>query len=332
MSASTSSLPDRNARPRRAIPAAALTCACLFALAIVLGVVFGAVPAGQATLNGLIAGSYLAIGALGLTLVFGVLRLVNFAHGDMLTLGAYATIGFTALGAPFYVAVPAALLVGAVAAMLAEKAIWRPMRNAGAGTLQMFLSAIGLALLLRHVIQFIGGGQARTLGIDTLTTFEVFGLRVGIVQVLVLGVGIVAMAAVGIVLGHTRAGKEMRAYADNRSLAEVSGIDTMRVVRRTWIASGGLAALAGILYGAAIGTFNPNFGITVLLSLFAAAIVGGIGNAYGALLGGLLIGLTQEWSTLLFNPRWKPAVGFSILILTLLFMPNGIFGKKRRRS
>jgi neutral amino acid transport system permease protein len=124
----------------------------------------------------------------------------------------------------------------------------------------------------------------------------------------------------------------MRALADNMALAEASGIDTLRTIRITWAVAGGLAALAGILYASAIGSINPNFGVTILLSLFAAAVLGGIGNAYGALAGGIVIGLAQEWSTLFFNPRWKPAVGFAILILTLLFLPRGIFGRKRART
>jgi neutral amino acid transport system permease protein len=115
------------------------------------------------------------------------------------------------------------------------------------------------------------------------------------------------------------------------SLAEVTGVDTRRTIRATWLIAGALAALAGILYAASIGSINPNFGFTILLSLFAAAVLGGIGNAYGALAGGIVIGLSQEWATLFLNPRWKPAVGFAILILTLLLMPRGIFGRKRAR-
>ena len=108
--------------------------------------------------------------------------------------------------------------------------------------------------------------------------------------------------------------------------------DTIKSIRLTWAVAGALAGLAGILYAAAIGSINPNFGVTILLSLFASAVLGGIGNAYGALAGGIVIGLSQEWSTLFFNPRWKPAIGFAILILTLLVMPRGIFGRKKARS
>jgi neutral amino acid transport system permease protein len=314
------------------VSAPALVCLGLAVVALGLAIWFGSVAAGQATVNGLVAGSYLGLGAIGLTLVFGVLRLVNFAHGDFLTAGAYFTIGLSALGVPFTAAALLAIVATAVLALVTEQVVWRPMRNSGAGTLQLFLTAIGLALVIRFSIQFVGGGQPRTLGVDILSAVEIGGVRLGLMQAAVLVVGLVAMTAVGLMLRHTRLGKEMRAYADNRALAEVSGIDTRRIVTMTWLLSGLLAGLAGILYSAAIGTFNPNFGLTLLLSLFAAAILGGIGNAYGALFGGVVLGLSQEWATLLFNPRWKPAVGFAILILTLLFLPQGIFGKPRRRS
>jgi neutral amino acid transport system permease protein len=279
-----------------------------------------------------VAGSYLGLGAIGLTLVFGVLRLVDFAHGDLLTAGAYFTIGLSTLGLPLGLAVPGAILGTALLAYLSEVLIWRPMRDARAGSLQLFLTAIGLALVIRFSIQFVSGGQARTLGVDILSSFEIGAARLGMMQGIVLVAGLIAMALVGLMLRHTRLGKQMRAYADNRALAEVSGVETRRIVIVTWLLSGLLAGLAGLLYAAAIGTFNPNFGLTLLLSLFAAAILGGIGNAYGALVGGLIIGLSQEWATLIVNPRWKPAVGFVILILTLLVLPQGIFGKTRRKS
>ena len=310
----------------------ALVLLGLLGVVALLAAVFGLQAAAQATVNGLVAGSYLGLGAIGLTLVFGVLRLVNFAHGDLLTAGAYFVIGLSALGLPLLLAVPAAIAGAAALAYVSELLIWRPMRDARAGVLQLFLTAIGLALVIRFSIQFVAGGQARTLGVDILSAVEFGGVRLGLMQATVLGTGLLTMALVGLMLRHTRLGKQMRAYADNRALAEVSGIETGRIVVITWLLSGALAGLSGLLYAGAIGTFNPNFGLTLLLSLFAAAILGGIGNAYGALIGGLVIGLSQEWATLLFNPRWKPAVGFAILILTLLVLPQGIFGKARRKS
>jgi neutral amino acid transport system permease protein len=317
---------------RLSLPPPLLVVAALASIALALAAVFGPRAAGQATVNGLVAGSYIGLGAIGLTLVFGVLRLVNFAHGDLLTAGAYIAIGLSTLGLPLALAAPAAIIATSVLAYATEATIWRRMRATGAGTLQLFLTAVGLAFVIRFSIQFVAGGQARTLGLDILSAVEAGGVRLGLMQAAVLVVGLLAMALTGLMLRYTKLGKEMRAYADNRALAEVSGIDTRRVIAVTWLLSGLLAGFAGLLYAGAIGTFNPNFGLTLLLSLFAAAILGGIGNAYGALVGGLIIGLSQEWATLFLNPRWKPAVGFAILILTLLMLPQGIFGKARRRS
>lgn len=310
----------------------ALLLAALILVFVGLALVYGPAPAGQATLNGFVAGGYIGLGAIGLTLVLGILKLVNFAHGDLLVAGAYFTILFSWLGMPLPLAALLAMAATALLALVTEKVIWRPLRQAGAGTLQLFLSAIGLALVLRFTIQFFAGSQVRTLGADVVSSIAIGPLRLGSLQAMALVVGLAAMALVGLTLRFTNIGKEMRAFADNRALAEVSGIDTGQIIAVTWIASGLLAALAGILYVTAIGSFNPNFGITLLLSLFAASVLGGIGNAYGALVGGIVIGLSQEWSTLLFNARWKPAVGFALLILMLLFMPQGIFGKARRRS
>ena len=299
--------------------------------ALVLAAVVGPVAAGQATLNGLVAAGYFALGAVGLTLVFGVLRLVNFAHGDMLTFGTYVTLGVTALGLPFWPAAAVGVVATAVLAVLLDRLIWEPMRRARTSTLQLFLAATGLAIVLRYGVQFFATGQVRSVGLDTTSSVDIGPWHLGTLQLAVMLIGLVTIVLAGLGLRYTRLGKEMRAVSDNIALAEVSGIDTRRTIRITWLAAGGLAGLAGILYAAAIGSINPNFGFTILLSLFAAAILGGIGNAYGALAGGIVIGLAQEWSTLFFNPRWKPAIGFVILILTLLLMPRGIFGRKRAR-
>ncbi len=304
----------------------------LVLIALSLTAVVGPVAAGQATLNGLVGAGYYALGAVGLTLVYGVLRLVNFAHGDTLTFGTYVTLGVTALGVPFWSAAALGMIVTAGVAILLDRVMWEPMRCAQTSTLQLFLVATGLALVLRYSVQFFAGGQVRAVGLDTTSSVDLGPWHLGSLQLVVMLIGLATILLTGAGLRFTRLGKEMRAVADNIALAEVTGIDTRRTIRATWLVSGGLAALAGILYAASIGSINPNFGFTILLSLFAAAVLGGIGNAYGALAGGIVIGLSQEWSTLFFNPRWKPAVGFAILILTLLLMPRGIFGRKKART
>ena len=235
---------------------------------------------------------------------------------------------------PLRFALPGLAGVGAVTALLAvliDRVMWEPMRRARTSTLQFFLAAIGLAMVLRYSVQFFAGSQVRSVGLDTTSSVDIGPWHLGSLQFVVMLVGLATILLTGAGLRYTRLGKEMRAVADNIALAEVAGIDTRRTIRITWIVAGGLAALAGILYATAIGSINPNFGFTILLSLFAAAVLGGIGNAYGALAGGIVIGLAQEWSTLFFNPRWKPAIGFAILILTLILMPRGIFGRRKAR-
>jgi neutral amino acid transport system permease protein len=303
----------------------------LVGILIALVLIKGPLATGQTTLNGLVSAGYYALGAVGLTLVFGILRLVNFAHGDLLTFGAYVAIAAAASGLPFWAAATLSVVVTALLSVTLDVIVWQPLRRKRTSTLQLFLVAIGLALILRYSVQFFGGGQIRSIGLDTLSSLQIGPWRLGTLQVIVMVVGLAVILLVGLALRFTRTGKQLRALSDNLALAEVTGIDTARAIRLTWAVAGGLAALAGILYAAAIGSVNPNFGITILLSLFAAAVLGGIGNAYGALAGGIVIGLSQEWATLFLNPRWKPAVGFVIMILTLLILPRGIFGRKRTR-
>ena len=296
---------------------------------VVLIATKGYQPAAQATANGLVSGTYFALGAVGLALVFGVLRLVNFAHGDFLTFGAYSALLANAFfNLPIIVATAIAVAATAVLAAVLELAVWRPMRARRAGGLQLLLIAIGLAFVIRNGIQIAAGTEPRTLHVDITSAVSFLGgIRLGTTELAVVVIGLVALVLVAILLSVSRLGKEMRALADNVSLAEVAGIDTGRVIIATWLVAGALAGLAGVLVAAAVGVLTPQFGFQLLLSLFAATILGGIGNAYGALAGGLLLGLAQEWSTLFIDPRWKLAVGFAILILTLLIRPNGLLGR-----
>jgi neutral amino acid transport system permease protein len=296
---------------------------------VILAAVKGYQPALQATADGLVAGTYFALGAVGLALVYGVLRLVNFAHGDFLTFGAYvALMSNTFFRLPIIAATLIAIMATAVLAMALELAIWRPMRARRAGGLQFLLVANGLAFIIRNGIQIVAGTEPRTLSVDITSAVSFFGgIRLGTTELSVVLIGLTVLILVAIMLSASRLGKEMRALADNTSLAEIAGVDTGRVIIATWLVAGALAGLAGVLVAAAVGVLSPQFGFQLLLSLFAATILGGIGNPYGALAGGLVLGLAQEWSTLFIDPRWKAAVGFTILIMTLLLRPNGLLGR-----
>jgi neutral amino acid transport system permease protein len=230
---------------------------------------------------------------------------------------------------PLLAAVFVAMAATAVLGLLFERVMWRPMRAKGAGFLQLILMSIGLAFVLRSAIQWFWGTQIRTLDVNVVDSVTFLGLRIGQTELLVVVVGIAVLVGTALVVRFTLLGKRMRALSDDLELAETAGIDTRRVILYTWIFSGALAGLAGVLVAASVGSFTPNTGFTLLLSLFAAVTLGGIGNAFGALAGGLVIGITQEWSTLVVEARWKVAVGFAILIAVLIVRPAGIFGRER---
>jgi len=299
------------------------------AIAVLLGALEGWRELGQATINGIVAGNYFALGAVGLTLIFGVLRLVNFAHGEFLTFGAYMLVAGNALGLPLLASAAFGVLATAALGLLLEVGLWRPVRRKRVGELQLLLLALGLAFLMRNAMAFVAGPEDRRAGANVTAGLHLGALRIGRTELIVTMVGICAIVAVAVVLRSTSLGRQTRALADSIQLAETTGIDTDRIVLITWATSGGLAGLAGILYALPAGTVHPNLGFGLILSIFAAVVVGGIGNAYGALAGGLLIGLAQEWSTLVIDPAMKVAVGFAVLIATLLVRPQGLFGRAR---
>jgi neutral amino acid transport system permease protein len=283
----------------------------------------------QRGLNGLSLGAIYALGAVGLTLVYGILKLVNFAHGDFLTFGAYmAYLVSVTWGLPLVVAIFWAMAMTAVLGIFLEKVMWGPMRAKGAGMLQLLLMSIGLALVIRYGIQYVWSTELRQLDVNRTDTVKFLGLTIGRTNLIVIIVGFAVLIGTGMMLRYTLLGKRMRALSDNLDLAETSGIDTSRVILWTWVFAAGFAGLAGVLAGA-ITQVQPELGFELLLPIFAAVVMGGIGNAYGALAGGIVLGLVIEWSTLFIDSRWKTAIGFVVLILVLIVRPQGIFGRAK---
>jgi neutral amino acid transport system permease protein len=289
----------------------------------------GAHDVAQTGLNGLALGSVYAIGAVGLTLVYGILKLVNFAHGDFLTFGAFmAFLVNVTWGVPLVFAIFFAMAMTALLGVTFERVMWGPMRARKAGLLQLLLMSIGLAFLIRYAVQYVWGTEIRGLDVNDIATVEFLGLRIGRTEFIVIIVGFAVLIAVGLMLKFSLLGKQMRALADNLDLAETTGIDTSRVILYTWLFAGALAGLAGVLAGA-VTDVRPTLGFGLLLPIFAAVILGGIGDAFGALAGGVVLGLMIEWSTLFIDFRWKTAVGFAVLIIVLVVRPQGIFGRAR---
>jgi neutral amino acid transport system permease protein len=194
--------------------------------------------------------------------------------------------------------------------------------------LQLILMSLGLALVIRYVIQYVWGTEIRRLEVNVTDTVSFAGIQIGQTKLIVIVVGVVVLVAIGLMLRYALLGKRMRALADNLELAETAGIDTSRVILWTWIFAGGLAGLAGVM-AAEVTDIRPELGFELLLPIFAAVVLGGIGDAFGALAAGLVLGVVIEWSTLLIDARWKTFIGFVILILALLIRPQGIFGRAR---
>jgi neutral amino acid transport system permease protein len=301
----------------------------LAAIIVALVAAKGLHDVAQTGLNGLSLGSIYALGAVGLTLVYGILKLVNFAHGDFLTFGAYmAFLMNVTWGVPLVFAIFWAMAVTALLGVFFERAMWGPMRARGAGLLQLLLMSIGLAFLIRSVIQFGWSTEIRKLDVNVTESVELLGLRIGRTELIVIAIGIAVLVAVGLMLRYTLLGKRMRALSDDLELAETAGIDTSRVILYTWVFAGALAGLAGVLLGA-VTSLAPEVGFQVILALFAAVVLGGIGDVFGALVAGLILGVVTEWSTLFFEPQWKVTVAFVILIVALIVRPQGIFGRAK---
>jgi branched-chain amino acid transport system permease protein len=296
---------------------------------------------------GIVLGSIIALGAIGLTLVYGILRFANFAHGDLMTAGAYiafflvtvlfpwldipdTTFGSLSFGWRMALAFPIVMACVAMAAILFDRILYRPLRMKRSGPVILAMSALGASFIIRMIVLILWGADSLFYRPGVLRPAIELSLEIKIRpdQILILVTVLSLVALLYLFLKRTKMGKAMRATADNMELARVSGIDTERVIIWTWGIGGALAAAGGILYGIDV-QLHPYMGWNFLLPLFAATILGGIGNMYGALVGALIMGIAQQVSTAYLLPTYKPAVAFIVMILILLVKPQGIFGRRR---
>jgi neutral amino acid transport system permease protein len=289
----------------------------------------------QLVANGLVTGSVIAIAAVGVSLVYGILRLVNFAYGDFMAFGALAAYAFNGpLGLGMIPSTLLGMLATAVLSLVLDVALWRPLRARRSGFMSLFLASIGLALVLRQVLLLAYGPQPQPYNVNQYKVYVIGSVRLSQPQLITIVGAAAAICAIGVFLSRSTVGRTMRALADDRALAAIAGIHVGRVITYTWIISGLLAGLAGVFAGLVQSSFDPNFGFQLLLPVFAAVVLGGIGSAYGALAGGLVLGLAMEvstWPSLLggVNPVYKPVVAFGILAAALMVRPQGLFGRAR---
>jgi neutral amino acid transport system permease protein len=282
----------------------------------------------QLIVNGIALGSIIALGAVGLTLTVGILRLSNFAHGDLMTLGAYIAWTLNQTQIPGLNNIWVSMLVGIVVtigvALLAEALLWKRMRRVRATSTTLVIISIGLALFLRNGILLIWGSPAKRYNLPVSEAIDFFGVKLEFYKLVVLGLAILAIAGLHFLLQNTKIGKAMRAVADDVDLARVTGIDVERVVLWTWVIAAGLTGLGGQMLGL-VTVIRPDMGWFLILPMFAAITLGGIGNPYGAIAGAFIIGIAQEVSVPIVGSQYKLAVALILMVLTLLFRPQGLF-------
>jgi branched-subunit amino acid ABC-type transport system permease component len=287
----------------------------------------------QLVVNGLVTGSILALAGVGVSLVYGILGVVNFAQGEYITYGAFAAVVVNIVwGANIVLAAIAAVVAIAALGIGLELTFWRPMRRRRAGIFTMFVASLGLSLIMRGVLYSAASPDPRTYRINVFQVYDIGGVRLSESQLIAIVIAFVSIGLVGLLFSRTQIGRSMRALSDNRELASISGIDVDRVVLITWAIAGGLAGVAGVLQGLIQSSFDANMGFVLLLPVFAAVILGGVGNVYGALAGGLLLGLAMELSTWSafgggLSPVWEQVVAFSVLVVMLLIRPQGLLGE-----
>ena len=291
----------------------------------------GAARIPQLLVEGLRFGLLIAICAVGLSLIFGTTGLTNFAHGELVAIGAIvAWFLNVSAGLPLIAATAIAMAVGGFVGWLNDFALWGPLRRRGSGLIAMLVISIGLSLGLRYLLNIIFGGRsqpyadyrgqrANDYGPISLTDKDLFSIAISLVVLVV----------VALMLQRTKIGKAMRAVADNRDLAAASGINVDRVIRFVWIVGGSLAALGGVLFGLS-DEVSWDMGFKLLLLMFAGITLGGLGTAYGALLGSIIVGVFVQLSTVVIADELKYVGGLLLLIVILVVRPQGLLGSRAR--
>jgi branched-chain amino acid transport system permease protein len=282
---------------------------------------------------GIRLGLLLALASVGISLIYGTTGLSTFAHGEQFTLGAvFAFIGINMWGLSFWPAAILAVVICTATGFLQDVVLWKPLRQRGTPLTQLMIITIGLSLTLQYTIQLmIGNGSERILSTNP-TSMTIAGITLSSWSWASMAVAVVAILFIAWFLTRTRIGRATRAVSDNPALASATGINPDKIVRIVWTMSTGFAGLAGLMYGLSVGTFGWNTGMQMLLLMFAAVTLGGLGTAFGALLGSLVIGIVVEMSPLIpgMPNDLRYATALAILILVLLLRPQGLLGKRER--
>lgn len=280
-------------------------------------------------LDGLGLGAIYALIALGYTMVYGIAKLLNFAHGDIIMVGAYAILTTLGLCGSLTAAIVVAVIVCTLAGILIERLAYKPLR--GASPLAVLITAIGVSYFLQSLAQLIFGAKSRPVALPSLGTVKIFGQTVSVATLITLVVGAIIMAVLTLFVSCTRTGRAMQAVSEDRGAAQLMGINVNRIIMITFAIGSALAAFASLFYLMQIPATSPTLGSMPGIKAFTAAVIGGIGSIPGAMIGGVLLGLIEK--ICLSVPAisaYTTAIEFGLLILILLVKPIGLLGKKRR--
>jgi len=284
----------------------------------------------QYLINGISIGAVYAIIALGYTMVYGIAKMLNFAHGDVIMVGAYMSFCVTNyLGLPAIVSVLAAMVVCTVLGIVIEGLAYKPLR--GTSSLAVLITAIGVSYFLQNAAQLIWGSAPKNFAsVVTMKPIQLFGGQLIITGEVLLTVVVSALVMMGLNLfvGKTKTGKAMRAVSEDRDAAQLMGINVNRTISTTFAIGSALAAIAGVLLCSTIPTLQPTTGSMPGIRAFTAAVIGGIGSIPGAMLGGILLGLIETFSQIYISTEFSDAIVFAVLILILLVKPAGLLGKQ----
>lgn len=285
----------------------------------------------QQLFNGITVGGIYALIALGYTMVYGILKIVNFAHGDVFMVGSFLGMLLArSAGLPIYIAYPCAMLATAAVGIIIERICYRPIRTNGADALAILIAALGVSIFLENFAQLVWGTETHTYVQEVeKVTYQVGGITISNIQIGVIILCLLLMAALYFVVNKTKIGVAMRATSQSIKTAQLMGINTELIIAMTFGVGSALACVAGVLVGTYYDAVYPLVGYSYGLKAFAAAILGGIGSIPGAMLGGFLIGIVETLGAGYISAGYKDAFAFGILILVLIFRPSGLLGKKR---
>lgn len=285
----------------------------------------------QSSVNGIRLGLLLALASVGLSLIYGTTGLSNFAHAEQVTLGGMVGYGLiNVLGWNLWIGGLAVMIICGFTGWFQDRVLWQPLRRRGLGLTQMMIVTIGLSLAMQYSYQFFAGADTKRVVVAQATVRTFGPITITDRSLAAMAISAVFLALVGFALLRTRVGRATRAVSDNPALAQASGIDTDKVIRLVWTVAMALAGLSGLLYALVVNGIKWDTGLQILLLLFAAVTLGGLGTAFGALVGALVIGLVVELSPLVIPGDFKYAAALLILILLLLVRPQGLLGRAQR--